>query len=187
MKMHLVLGLVLSSMAAFANPDICVGDRVIDNANDAGRVIEVYSNGKAKVKFDRFSNLYTKNLKDISKSIRCKGRLCVGNRVLDNANDVGTIHEIFANGKVNVKFDRFSKIYTKLSSDLGKGYRCVEAACVRDRIIDNSNDSGIILEVFDNGKAKVKFDRFSNYYVKSLKDLGYGISCIGSNSCRGRD
>src|SRR3989338_8146908 len=132
MKVYFTLGLLLFGASfSYGATDICVNDRVIDGSSDVGTIVAIYSNGKAKVKFDRFS-AYTRSIKELSKSAECKGRFCVNDRVIDGSSDVGKIEMIFENGKAKVKFDRFSALYTRTLSELSKGFRCIEGACVGD-------------------------------------------------------
>lgn len=185
----LTLALVFSSMSSFAsNPsDICANDRIIDSSGDAGRVIEVFSNGKAKIKFDAFTGFYTKSLSGLGKGVKCHAGFCASNRVIDTSGDAGTIIEVFNNGTAKVKFDAFTGKYTKNLRGLGRGYECVGNACAGDRVIDSNGNTGTIKEVFNNGTAKVKLDRFTGTYHKSLRSLGYGEDCSNTQRCPGRN
>ena len=54
MKSFILLASFLATSIAMACPSdkLCNGDRIIDSSNNIGEVIEVFSNGKAKVLFD---------------------------------------------------------------------------------------------------------------------------------------
>ena len=90
---------------------ICVGDRVIDNNDFPGKVIELFNNDKIKVHFDGYSSKGTiRSVNGLYKSYRCNYRykICVNDRVIDRNNYSGKVIEVFHNGKTRIHFDGFS-------------------------------------------------------------------------------
>ncbi len=186
MKNLILFSLVMSSFSVFASEKICQGTRVIDGSNYTGVVVEVFSNGIAKVKLDSYSGLYDRSVKGLAAAVECKDRFCINDRVIDDSNNPGDIKEIFDNGIAKVIFDLKPAIglHARSIRGLGKGFRCVENACVNDRVMDG-NDPGNIVEIFDNGIAKVKLDSYPGLYDRSLKGLGFKETCSSSAPCRG--
>jgi translation initiation factor IF-1 len=48
---------------------ICVGNRVMDARNNIGKVVEVFSNGQARVTLDQYSGYYVRQVSTLSKSM----------------------------------------------------------------------------------------------------------------------
>jgi hypothetical protein len=162
----------------------CCGDLVIDTSNDLGRVVEVFTNGQARVNYDHYG-VYPVSINKLSKATSCSAHICVGDRTMDTSNDVGTVKEVFDNGKAQVKYDKYG-LYIVEINKLGKGWRCIENACVGDRVMDTSNDTGSILELFDNGKARVNYDHYGVYPVDFSK-LGLRLNCRLRDNCSCRN
>ncbi len=176
---------LLASTAALACPvdRICVGNRIIDGSDDVGSVVEVFSNGQAKVSLDAYSGYYFRSVKNLGKGIDCLDGICMKDRAMDGSEHVGTVVEVFSNGKAKLSLDAYSGYYVRRVANLGKGFRCIEDVCVDTRIIDSSNNVGTIVELFDNGKAKVSLDAYSGYYVRSLEEMGIELKCELRKDC----
>ena len=97
--------------------NICFGERVMTPREDIGTVEEVFSDGQIVVTIDHRGD-YVYAAKTLSKSVQCIESVCVKDRAIDFENSVGTIKEIFSNGKANVTLDRRGD-YIRLISKLG--------------------------------------------------------------------
>jgi hypothetical protein len=163
---------------------LCSNDRVIDYRDHVGTVVEVFSNGQATVDLDGFGT-YARSSSALGKGVTCDGHICVGDRVIDSGDNVGTVKEVFDNGRSKVDLDRFGT-EIRSTSFLGKGFRCIENVCVNDRAIDNRNKRGTIKELFDNGKSKVYLDGFGTY-IRSFYSLGIKLNCNLRDNCTCRN
>ena len=185
----LAFSLLLLSQTIFA-ASICRDARIIDKNNTTGSIQEIFSNGMAIVLLDEQGlTPYYRKLTDLSGAVAYKGKYHINDRILDLSNSTGTIKEIFDNGLAKVMMDGKGINYRIVAlSELAKGYKCVEAACTKDRFLDSNNSSGTIMEIFDNGVAKVMLDRKGlSLYDRSLKDLGYAVSCSLKSACLGKN
>lgn len=111
-------------------------------------------------------------------------QLCIGDRIIDSQSYVGTVLEVFSNGKTKISLDGgpYSS-YLRDTSSLGKGVKCHNNICVDDRIINGQGYSGKVLEVFNNGKARVYFDGSSySSSISNISELGKAFRCI-ENLC----
>lgn len=156
---------------------ICENDRIIDSSGNFGTAVEVFNNGKAKVSLDNYSGYYTRTISSLGKGQRSVDRLRQGDRVIDSSGNVGTVKEVFNNGKARVELDSYSDTYIRSIDSLGKGYRCIDGICVGNRIMDSSSNVGTVKELFDNGKARVELDRYSGTYIRSFDNLGIELRC----------
>jgi hypothetical protein len=171
--------------------DFCINDIVIDDLDKIGKILETFTNDKIKVQIRGSEFSSVKNLKDLSKSTTCYKKFCVNARLNDPSQDwgrTGVIVEVFNNGKAVVKIDggqsfvNGGKAYLEivdlnLKKSLGIGSECVDGACVKGRVIDLKDRwdrTGVIVEVFDNGKARVKFDRETYPTIVNIEQLGFG-------------
>jgi len=159
--------------------NVCKNEKVIDNENDSGRVLRVFDNGKALVDFDKYKKHYIKNIRSLSKvtTNRCLGNFCIGSKVIDSENDIGRILEVFDNGKALIDYDKYNKHYVRKTRNLALSYRCSDGLCVGDRVIDNENNTGRVLTIFDDGKVQIDYDNYNRHYVRTLRSLGYKIDC----------
>lgn len=184
--MFIVLVSLLATSIAMACPSdrLCPSDRIIDSQGNVGTVKKVFENGQAKVYFDGIGN-YTRSTSSLGKGVDCHKHICVGDRVIDKGEYVGTVKEVFDNGRAKIFFDNFGK-YIRKTQSLGKGFRCIENVCVNDRVIDKRNFTGKIKEVFDNGKAKVYLDGFG-HSIRSFSALGIELNCSLRENCSYRN
>jgi len=186
MKSLILLVSFFASAAALACPsgNLCSSDRVIDSADKLGTVQEVFSNGQATVHLDGYGT-YTRAVSSLGKGVRCNNHICVGDRVIDSYEYLGTVEEVFDNGKSAVHFDVYGT-YIRPTSSLGKGFRCIESVCVNNRVIDSNNNTGTIRELFDNGKSAVYLDGYGTY-IRSFSSLGIKLSCRLRDACSCRN
>lgn len=189
MKSLILLVSFFASAVVMACPsgNLCKGDRIVDSSNNVGSVLDVFSNGKAQVSLDGYYNTYTRNVRELGKGVQCNQHICAGDRIVDSSNNVGKAVEVFDNGKAKVSLDGYYNYYIRNIQNLGKGYRCIENVCEGDRIIDSANNTGRVVELFDNGKAKVSLDGYHNYYIRSFQSLGIELNCSLRDNCSCRN
>ena len=164
--------------------NLCSADRVIDSADNLGTVQEFFSNGQATIYLDGYGT-YTRSVSSLGKGVRCSNHICVGDGVIESAENLGTVKEVFDNRKSSVYLDGYGT-YIRSTSTLGKGFRCIESVCVNDRAIDNANNTGPIKELFDNGKSSVYLDGYGTY-IRSFSSLGIQLNCSLRENCSCRN
>jgi preprotein translocase subunit YajC len=98
---------------------ICVNDRVIADSNLTGRVLDVFSNGKAKVDYDDYTVHGMISIRELSKEYKCNGNLCVGDKVITTGNLTGRILAVFENGKSKIDYDDYTVHGLVKMSELG--------------------------------------------------------------------
>lgn len=101
---------------------ICSGARVIDHNNYTGKIEEIFSNGVVKFYRDEYG-VVDRNITNLSRRYRCVHSLCVGDRVIDQNNYTGYVHEIFENGVVKFNRDNYGVVDRKMR-DLGIAENC---------------------------------------------------------------
>lgn len=112
-----------------------------------------------------------------------------GDRVITNYGDnrIGVVTQLFYNGTARVQFDRRGSRIVDTSS-LSDAVQCSHGICAGARVIHSygHRDTGIVVEVFRNGLAKVDWDRsrrdgiVSTYYLQALRGPQYdscGYEC----------
>lgn len=171
----------ISSAACLPNT-LCAGDRVMDSANRLALVLSVSNQGVAQIKLDDRTFPVTRAVTALSKKINCYQNICAEDRVLDAADQIGSVTEVFDNGKAQVKFDN-GTVDIRIAVTLGKSVDCVEKVCVDHNIQDVGNNPGIILEIFDSGKALVKFDHSVFPRVRNFLSLNIQASCKIKENC----
>lgn len=171
----------ISSAACLPNT-LCAGDRVMDSANRLASVLSVSNQGVAQIKLDDRTFPVNRAVSALSKKINCYQNICTEDRILDGAEQTGTVAEVFDNGKVQIKFDN-GTVDIRIAVTLGKSVECVEKVCVDHNIKDVGNNPGIILELFDSGKALVKFDHSAFPRVRNFLSLNIKASCKIKENC----
>lgn len=164
---------------------IRVGDKVhFDNGNDyVGQVLEIFESGKARVKFEGYSEPSIIDVKNLGRSVNCKNGLCVGDRVLfqNSSNSyVGVITMSFADGKHQVRFPGYSSPSYIRSASLKKSVKCADEICSGDRVVYKSGSNhyaGTVQEVFAGGQASVRFDGYSGNDYVTTQRLNKNKSC----------
>ncbi|AFY00688.1 beta-sandwich domain-containing protein [Bdellovibrio bacteriovorus] len=108
----------------------------------------------------------------------------VADKVLFNNgnNYVGTVKEIFMNGKARVSFPGYSQDSILDVKDLARSVNCQGTHCVGDRVLfDNGNQYvGVISLVFSNGVRQVKFPGYSEPSYLKGQDLQKSVQCVGA-------
>jgi|JI6StandDraft_1071083.scaffolds.fasta_scaffold89345_1 hypothetical protein len=124
MKSLILIVSFFASAVAMACPSdrLCSSDRVIDSGDNVGTVKEVFSNGQATVYLDGFGT-YTRSTSALGKGVACDRHICVDDRVIDSGENVGTVIEVFDNGKSKVYLDGFGT-YIRSFSSLGIQLNC---------------------------------------------------------------
>jgi hypothetical protein len=180
----MALTLLIASAHSMADEKtICVGDRVHHAGYGSGRVVEVYSDGTAKINFDDYSGYVTRDTSRLGKSVRCQGEICVGNRIHDTGYGSGRVAEIYADGTAKIDFDDYSGSLFRRTDSLGKGIQCDGKICVGDRVHDSGYGSGKVKEIYTDGKAKIDFDQYSGYVFRRISNLGARINCSNAKNC----
>lgn len=113
MKLFIAWSLLTFSVAVSAcNQDFCRGQKVVRNnsANEIGKILEVFRSGKVSVAWDGIGVDSVVDKKHLSRSCKCNGNLCKGDRVdlINPGSDTGKVKAIFENGMVKVDWDKHS-------------------------------------------------------------------------------
>lgn len=118
-----------------------------------------------------------------SSAFACSQSLCNGSRVMYNNsnNDTGIVVEVFNSGKARVNWDNYTQDSVVNSHDLSKSTICSNNVCVDNRVVFNNanNDTGVVLEVFQNGKATIDWDFYDSNSSVNVSDLGRSYRCNG--------
>ncbi|MBI4348966.1 MAG: hypothetical protein HY553_19165 [Elusimicrobia bacterium] len=164
-------------------------DEVLDDKDRAGKVVEVFSNGKAKVQYSFRSRIVpteslARKLKPeyVPASPACYGKVCVGDSVLDAKGSVGTVTNVFSNGRAKVQYSVTSSILPvaelspRTASVRPPEFPPAIATKAQDRVLDAADEIATVVEVFSNGQAKIQYSFTSK--VVALSSL--------ANEVRGR-
>lgn len=85
-----------------------------------------------------------------------------GDRVISNTGDnkIGVVTQLFYNGTARVQFDRSRSRIVRIES-ISDAVQCSHGICAGSRVVHSygHRDTGIVVEVFRNGLAKVDWDR----------------------------
>lgn len=143
--------------------------------------VKALAGNEAQIKFDRFVNPEWKKTAKLVAFVDCTEDKCIGDRILytniSGTRYEGIIKQAFANNRVQIKFDRFvNPEFKAVDHKLAKEVRsCLRRFCVGDKILyintSGTRYKGVIKKLFDNGIAKIKFDRFVNPEYKQMRDL----------------
>ena len=193
MKLFLFTSLFLFGFVSLACPPtgLKAGDRVFDTlVEKIGTVHETFENGKVSIRFDDLNFISTRGIENLSKSTDCLKNFCKKSRIIHSMDKVGTLKEIFENGKAAVHLDHLTQstvVITEIEA-LGKGYRCIERVCRDTRLIHSPTNSPVtVVELFDNGKALVKFSNIQEPQVMSFDSLGIKLGCSLRKDCTVQD
>lgn len=168
------------ALACPSNDRLCFWGRIIDSKGMVGNVKEVFSNGQASVYLDSYGTVIAP-VATLGKGVQCHKNLCVKDRIIDSKNMTGQVIELFDNGQARVYLDNYGYQIRSVSS-LGKGFRCIENVCINSRTIDSLHRTGKIIELFDNGKARVYFDNYG-YRISPFSDIGIELKCSLRENC----
>ncbi len=154
-------------------------DRVHHYFYNTGYIKEIFSNGIAKVNFDRYSNFNWVELSRLAKSINQyetrMGMLKNGDRVHHKDYHAGKIKEIFTNGIVKVDFDNYSNDLFANAENIAVAIKQKETELgvlkSGERVHHQSYRTGVIKEIFTNGIVKVDFDNYSQLFWISDSNL----------------
>jgi preprotein translocase subunit YajC len=160
---------------------LCAGDRVMDSSNRLALVLEV-SDQAAKIKLDDRTFPVTRSITSLAKKTKCYQNVCADDRVLDGAEQMGVVTNVFDNGKAQVKFDN-GTVDIRIAVTLGKSVQCIDKICVEQNIKDLGGNPGIILELFDSGKALVRFDHSVFPRVRTFLSLNIQANCKIRENC----
>ncbi len=162
---------------------LCVRNRIIDSDQLPGTVLELFTNGKAKVTLDGYSGDHIRDASSLGKGKSCVRNICVGSRIIDGDDLVGTVVEIFNNREAKVTLDGYSGTHIRDVSTLARGYRCIGAVCVGNSVMDSDDLTGRVQALFANGKVQVTLDGYSGLHIRDYNSLGLKLSCRPGQDC----
>ncbi|MEK6579997.1 MAG: hypothetical protein AABZ55_12280, partial [Bdellovibrionota bacterium] len=88
------------------------------------------------------------------------GKICVNDSIMDRDGDVGVVLQVFQNGQAQVRYDSLGgRIYTLNVDNLYREIGCSGQICAGQTVIDTDRDIGYVLQVFENQRARVRYDR----------------------------
>ena len=82
-----------------------VGDRVITQYGDAGTVRGIYPNGRLSLSLDGRFGYFDKDATTLARTAGCGYGYCVGERVITQYGDAGTVSGVYPNGKLSLTLD----------------------------------------------------------------------------------
>lgn len=175
--------IVSTTWAAACLPNsICAGQRVMDSSNRLARVIGVNPQGLAEIKLDDRAFPITRARSTLSKQVPCYQNICTDDRVLDAGDKTGIVIDVFDNGKAQVRFDD-GTFDIRVAVTLGKSVECIDKVCIDHDFKDLSGNTGVILELYDSGKAIVKFDHTAFPRIRTFVSLNLKASCKIRENC----
>ncbi|MEK2644619.1 beta-sandwich domain-containing protein [Bdellovibrio sp. BCCA] len=155
-----------------------------DNKYYYGSVVDVYSNGKIRVRDNDDGKVYVRIAKDIHVSVRCDSSgNCVGDKVLsgpftNNKYYSGRIEGVYSNGLLNVRDDDDGKSYLRLANVVMKSVRCEgnKGICVGDRVVSGPYRNGAyyagrVLGVYSSGIILVQDDDDGKVYPRKAQEI----------------
>lgn len=156
---------------------ICRNDQVIYTTNDRGQVRELFENGKVAIAWDNTSwGVTVINFDGLAARRQCFQKFCRGNRVLHGSSDTGVILETYTNGKITVDWDNYNEHTTVNHSSLSRAYRCSGNICAGERVMYSTNDTGTLVEIYDNGQAKIRWDNVTwGATIVNFSGLGFEL------------
>lgn len=109
------------------------------------------------------------------------GQIFIGDTVIDGADQIGVVQNVFNNGKVVVNINGYNLV--RMANDLSLSVLCYQKFCV-DSLVASRPHYGKILSVFENGKVKFlsTTDRYTK--IRNAKELSLGILCY-RGACEG--
>lgn len=172
--------------------DLCAGERVIFDGSEkyVGTVRAVYSNGRAQIKFDGYSDTSFIGISRLAKGVSSKSGLRLDDRVLLSTGTddyVGKVMEIFSDGTTKIKFDGYSGYSFVAAKKLAKVVDSVGAYRPGSRVLFSNGYgpyAGTVREMFADGTASIRFDGYGSLSFINVKKLGLETQCHG-DICRG--
>lgn len=146
----------------------------IDNGNEVGLIVRVFSNGKAQLK--QGSWVYYRNISDLGYSVPSYEDIKVDQAAIDTGSEVGSVVRAFSNGKFQLKQGSwvYYRKYNQISPEVAEldGYKKGIIA------IDNKNEIGSVVRVFKNSKLQMK--QGSWVYYRDINNSKLEIAELGN-------
>lgn len=165
---------------------VCKNDRVVFDNHFSGSVVEVFNNNTVKISSDYHNSYQIRDIRDIGVAKRCVEKVCVKSRVNFDNIHTGSITEIYDNGIVKISSDNHNSYQYRRIQEIGVENRCVENLCKNNRVNFDHNFVGSVVEVFDNGIAKISSDSHNPYQYRNIQALGIARKCISQLCVRDR-
>ncbi len=183
---YVTLGIFAIQGAALACPRsqhqlICTQDAVVDSSNNRGRVIGINpSTQNAAVMRDWDSGMETVSVRTLALGLGCVAGACVGDMVVDSSNNVGKIIAVNPYSRsVVILRDWDSGVETVSIKAAAIGLGCLGNVCVGNRVVDSSNNTGVVLAVNPyTGNAALKRDWDNGVETVGVGQLALGDGCL---------
>jgi hypothetical protein len=93
---------------------ICINDRVIDNNNQPGMLMNIYDDMSGTVTYENGTVNDAIDLQNVAREVQCLYGFCIGDRARDDEGYVGTITDIFENGVAELTYPNGEVWYINL-------------------------------------------------------------------------
>jgi hypothetical protein len=115
-----------------------VGDRIIDQYGNTGKIECLFSNNTAEIHLDNFPRVsYVRRLATLGRAFCCIESVCIGKKIVDQYGNIGSIVELFHNGMANIKLKGQHGYFSRSLTTLGIGLECLNnESCRYTPIID---------------------------------------------------
>ncbi len=109
------------------------------------------------------------------------------NRVI-YGNLTGNVKRVFSNGTTWMIMDETHELVVRKTKELSRAYASFEGNLYRAlHFYDQDGYEGKIIEIYEDGRAKVRYDQSQITQFRSLKYLGFDINCTLKVNCQGQD
>lgn len=134
---------------------LCEGDSVMYGYTNEVKVLQVYSNNTASVRFAD-GQIATVGITQLTGKVSCQKNICVGNKLMYNYREDVTVLAVFTNNQARVRFSSNNETYDVPLSYLSGKINCLQGFCKGDKVLFGANNTGRIEQVFGNNTARVK-------------------------------
>lgn len=101
-------------------------------------------------------------------------------RIISTSGDTGRIIDFLADGRARISYDGWTPFYYEKLSDLSLAVVSIKGFTFGTRVIDEKDQPGKVIEVFENGKVQIDFDRTDYREIRKTNSLSKSVRCVGS-------
>lgn len=170
---------------------IQAGETVIDSSDEIGKVDRVFANGKTQYTIPGYNPEVGEavSLSQTVQSAPGHAELFAGVTVVDASQEIGTINQVFANGKIQYTIPGYNPSITQsaqLSALVASDGPLTDGTVV----IDASDEIGAVQKIFENGDVQYVIPGYSpsianaaslSPLVMSIGALAHGVSVIDAS------
>ncbi|MFZ4402905.1 MAG: hypothetical protein ACOYOK_02275 [Pseudobdellovibrionaceae bacterium] len=153
--------------------EIVKGKKVISKSGVIGEVVNVYSNGDVRVRFDGIGTIFI-DPKELSLEVYKMRGAYSGKTVISKSGIKGTVLSVYSRGVAFVKWEGIGTQLVNVT-EFSIEVTCLENICSGSKVLSKARINGTVLSIYSSGVAFIKWEGIGTQLVNDFSEFIFEI------------